>query len=223
MVAGQPLPRLVVMRRVGLEAALDRAPRAACRRAGTSRTGRWRSPGTSREAGTTPCAGTATGGPCPEQGILQRVRREVGEVEQAAERLHQQAGELVDVGPRLVAVRAEVVLEDVVRQRDGRRRPRRVRVAVHVRVGQVLARREDAAALVDEVADRDDLIVGQLRGRARGLRRVARDQVLAAVPDDGVEVREDAERVRRDAALGVDVVDDGSMPLARRVARWASR
>ena len=50
-----------------------------------------------------------------------------------------------------------------------------------MRVGQVLPRREHPAALVQEVADRQDLLVGQQRGRARPLRRIAGDQVVAVM------------------------------------------
>ena len=70
-----------------------------------------------------------------------------------------------------------------------------------------LAGVEHAPALVDEVAHLVQLLHRQPRRVAGPPAGLARDDVVARVPDDGVVVAEHAEVVRRGAAVGVDVVD----------------
>jgi hypothetical protein len=63
------------------------------------------------------------------------------------------------------------------------------------------------APLVQELADREELLdldAGDVAGPPAGL---ARDDVVAGVPDDGVVVAQHSERVRRLATLRVDVID----------------
>ena len=107
------------------------------------------------------------------------------------------------------------------RQRQASRRDRRCRAALQVleRVVELraepcrvllpgaLTRVEDAPALVHEVAHLEHLLhrePGRVAGTPPGL---ARDDVVAGVPEDGVVVAEHAEVVGRRAAVAVDVVD----------------
>ena len=92
--------------------------------------------------------------------------------------------------------------------------------AYAVLVPGVLAREEQLAALVEEVADVDHLLDGEARRAGAGrLARLAGQVVVARVPDHRVVVAEHAEGVRRRVARGVDVVD----VVARRRARRARR
>ena len=80
------------------------------------------------------------------------------------------------------------------------------------RAAGVDAGEQQAPALVHEVAHRHRGVVRLLAGDA-GLRGRPRDVVVARVPDDRVVVAEHAERVRRGAALRVDVPDVGADPV----------